>query len=138
MKSFAPLLVLLLCLPAAISCATEPSPTERKPATSMITLQPERQPAEGEALWLEVTVGVLPAEATLVIEDQDGKQIGGIAPYGKGQREAGGGHLLPLPPELQKGQTLKLRARLHLKDQVLEPSPAELREIKLVYVPISR
>lgn len=138
MKKLAPFLLLPFGLLLAFSCAAETHEPEPRAEARMFTLNPERAPAEGEALWLEVAVGALPAEATLVIEDLDGREIGGIAPYGKVVREAGGGHLLPLPPDLQKGTTLRLRAKLHVKDQILEPTPAELREIKLVYVPVSR
>lgn len=103
-----------------------------------MTLTPERAPAAGEALWLEVFIGALPPEATLVISDHKGREIGGISPFGKAIREAGGSHLLPLPADLQKQAPIQLRVELRLKTQTLKPTSDELRDIKLVYVPVSK
>lgn len=134
--------VLLLILVTALSAETraggEASATPAEdPRALHFELLPERAPTAEEALWLKVRIGALPAKSTLVVRDEAGEEIGAISPYGKPVREKGGSHLLPLPDRLQSGELLKLRFELALPHHVVRrPTPEELPEPQVVYVPV--
>jgi hypothetical protein len=120
-----------LLLLAAISC------TAGEPAAKIVLLTPERAPASGEAMWLEVVVGALPKGTSLTVADAQGNLLGAVSPFGRPARQAGGGHLIPLPEALQRAGKIELRLALAENRGTRQPTADELREVKLVYLETS-
>jgi hypothetical protein len=118
-------------LVAAISCAAG------EPAARTVVLASQRAPAEGESLWLEVTVGALPKGASLTVADARGNLLGTVSPFGRPARQAGGGHLVPLPEELQRAEKIELHLMLVENEGKRQPTASELREVKLIYLETS-
>ncbi len=124
------LLIGILML-AALACAAAEEDCLR------LTLSPERAPVAGEDLWLEVHAGALPAKASLEIRDAAGGKIGAVAPFGQVSRTSGSSYRIPLPAELQRGDPFELRVQLLAESGARRPTADELREIRLVFVPVS-
>lgn len=123
-----------ILLLAALSCAAGDPPA---PAARIVVLTPERAPAAGEAMWLEVVVGALPQGASLSVADARGNLLGAVSPFGRPARRAGGGHLIPLPAALQQAGKIELHIAMVDNEQTRQPTADELREVKLVYLETS-
>lgn len=128
-----PLIGSILLL-GAVSCAAG---ERAAPAAKRVLLAPERAPAAGEAMWLEVVVGALPKGTSLTVADAQGNLLGAVSPFGRPARQAGGGHLIPLPEALQRAEKIELLIALVDNEGTRQPTADELREVQLAYIAAS-
>jgi hypothetical protein len=133
------LLILFLAAGASMACQeTEPAEAIPEDISALrFELVPERMPAEGEALWLEVRIGPLPAASTVRVSDAGGEELAVISPYGSLVREQGGSHLVPLPESKVSEEPILVRVQLRDEGgELRRPTKEELVELRLVYVPV--
>lgn len=108
-------------------------------SSTVITLTPPRAALAQEALWLKVTVGVLPRGALLRINREDGRPVGSVAPHGGTAALIPQDYTLALPKDIVADGTVRLRLQMRTSDGNLRaPTPKEVLGTELVYVPADR
>ena len=108
-------------------------------SSTVITLTPPRAALAQEALWLKVTVGVLPRGALLRINRGDGRSVGSVAPHGGTAALIPQDYTLALPKDIVADGTVRLLLQMRTSDGNLRaPTPKEVLGTELVYVPADR
>lgn len=108
-------------------------------SSTVITLTPPRAALAQEALWLKVTVGVLPRGALLRINREDGRSVGSVAPHGGTAALIPQDYTLALPKDIVVDGTVRLHLQMRTSDGNLRaPTPKEVLGTELVYVPADR
>jgi hypothetical protein len=121
---------LLVCLVGMLLPAgAEPS--------DIILLTPPRAAVAKEAIWLKVTVGILPRGSLLRVTTEDGQPVGTISPFGAMVGQTFQDYTLPLPKRVTEGGAVRLRIEIQEKGMSRTPKLGEVLDVALVYVPIS-
>ena len=108
-------------------------------SSTVITLTPPRAALAQEALWLKLTVGVLPRGALLRINREDGRPVGSVAPHGGTAALIPQDYTLALPNDIVADGAVRLRLQMRTSDGNLRaPTPKEVLGTELVYVPADR
>ncbi|MBI1207026.1 MAG: hypothetical protein GC191_07020 [Azospirillum sp.] len=108
-------------------------------ASPVLALTLPRPVAPGEALWLRVKVGPLPAAAALVVRTADGRAVGAVSPFGGQARRSGGTYFLPLPADAAPSGEVRLVLTVKHDDAPPRaPTAAEVTRVDLVTVPVAR
>lgn len=104
-----------------------------------LTLDLPRAPAADEAIYLRLTVGVLPPHARLVVRDANQEILGTVAPYGLGQDKKAGTHIIPVPIRAVINSKVSLLLEIHEQNgTVRAPGQEEVDGATLVLRQITR
>lgn len=131
----AAIIVVLMCSAACMSSVI----AEDEVRQDLIELPIPHRPASGEAVWLEIRVGVLPRGTEIRVSTPDGALLGTVSSFAglRGQKEAVT-HTIPLPRNITTSGRVRLRLEVEAPGQPARaPQPRELESINLIYVPIS-
>ena len=123
---------MFVCL-LTLACA---HPTEAPPPAAPVvqTTTPRkvtvpRAPSPGEALALRVTLGVLPARATVSVRTEAGETLGAIAPYGRAAGAPAGAHLVAIPASLVSDGAIRVVLELRSAEGARPLGPDELLDL---------
>lgn len=101
-------------------------------------LTPPRAAAAREALWVRVTVGVLPRGALMRVTTHDGRLIGTISPFGTAPGQGPQTYTLALPNDAAAGGAIRLRIEIRPRGGAWRaPTPDEVLSVTPAYVPVS-
>jgi hypothetical protein len=106
---------------------------------SVIELTLPREPAQDEAVWLQIQVGVLGPGASITVSSSNGELLGSVAPYGSARGAPSATYLVPLP----KTAIVNGRIRVQLTVEQAgkpsrEPRADEVQNVVPVYVPVTK
>ena len=126
-------LIALLAQSGDVPAAVTPSSAGR----TVLTLP--RPPAEQEAVWLSVRVGVLQRGARVVVFSDDGKLLGAISPFAIVPGKEAGTYTIPLPENSVRDGRVVVRLVVEDREHPTRPATgSEVEDVELVYVPVIR
>lgn len=97
-----------------------------------------RAAAPGEMLVARVSVGPLSAHQRIIVRIRNGEIAGTVSPFGARARQGSGAYTIPLPDGAVKDGAVRLLVELVEKDAPTRaPTPDEVREIALEYIPVT-
>lgn len=98
-----------------------------------------REPADDEAVWLQIQAGALAQGAVIRVSGSDGELLGSIAPYGSARGAPSATYLVPLPKTAIVNGRIRVRLTV---EQPGKPSRApragEVQNVVPVYVPVTK
>jgi hypothetical protein len=104
-----------------------------------IDLALPRPAGASEAVWLQVSVGMLPPGAQLEIRARSGELLGSLSPFATPRGQGAGAYLVPLPESVITNGRVELRLVLLQPGAAPRPpSATEVEDVSLAYVPVTR
>lgn len=114
-------------------------PSQDAASNRALTLDLPRASAADEAIYLRLTVGVLPPHARLVVRGANKEILGTVAPYGLGQDKKAGAHMIPVPIRAVINGKVSLLLEIHEQNgTVRAPGQDEVDGATLILRPITR
>lgn len=143
MAPFGRILTALAWLSSAIGLALGPAgPTlgGGDEPDGRVTLTLPREPAEGEAIVLRLSAGVLPRGAKVVVRTADGAIAGSVAPFGVRPGRKAGVYTVPIPTRAVKDGKVTLRYEVLEKGAKAGRAPArtEVEGSKLALIRVEK
>ena len=121
-----------LCCASCVIAGTEP-------LQGSVELVLSRPVEPDEAVWLQISVGVLPRGAQIRVYTKDGVLVGTVSPFGARASQSTSLYTLPLPKDAAtKG---KVQLRLEIEEpgaSARAPRSDEVERMNLIYVPITK
>lgn len=133
-RGFAFAFALPVLMALALGAAAMPDEDGR-----LVVLTLPRATLAHEAVWLRVRVGVIPRGTAIVVRSGSGELLGSISPFAVRSGKEAGAYTIPLPDDAPEEG--RVYVRLSVETPGAQPRPAttrEVKEVKLVYVPVSR
>ena len=130
-------LAFLVCLGLCLVLVDSSAYSQAANVAGQVTLTMPRTPNADEAVRVELTVGVLPRDASIVVRTMDGEIAGAVSPFGVKPGEPAGVYTIPLSEAVLRDGEVSLMLELEQKnvEEVRAPSEDEFLGAELVYIP---
>ncbi len=97
----------------------------------VVNLVLPRTLSANEVVWIELKLGAVQRGAEIEIETKSGKTLGVVSPHGIRSGDDAGTYTVPVPPDAISNKRLSLRLTLNHGRAKREPTPKELKSVRL-------